>query len=221
MDLETRLDRQRSALLRSIAEAARKGDARAVLEKNRRLQNVERLAGQLLEVQREVEALDTGGFGQERQAKEAIEKHNEVREGSPWRSTGKDRGTHRRLEFIKGLPPTSRPEGPVAGAVFTAPKVGRVGVAYAHEGTRVNRWFLGLRERKFDHAVLLCEANSGRVTHFSLPKEFIDRYGTSLSRKNGQLKFNVMKQGGEFHLLVRPGRHVNLEQFRDNHYGLR
>jgi len=219
MELETKLGKERSALLRSIALAAQKGDVGTVMEKNRRLQNVERLIGQLREVQREVEALESGAFVAEAPASGG--QSDQVQEGSAWRSSGRERGARRRLEFIKSLPPTTRPEAPVTDAVITTPKVGRVGVAYAHEGSRANRWFLGLHERKFDHGVLLCESNSGRVTHLSLPKEFIARFGLSLSRKNGQLKFNVMKRGGEFYLLVRPGRQINLEQFRDNYYGLR
>jgi hypothetical protein len=109
----------------------------------------------------------------------------------------------------------------VSGAIFFAPKLRlRIGVAYAHEGGRTNRWFLGLEEGKFDHAVLLCESKSGRVTHLSLPREFIAKYGSSFPRKDGQLKINLVMRGGEFCLLLPPGRPINVEQFRDNFYGL-
>jgi len=223
MEMVTRLEKHRSNLLRRIATAAQKGETTAVMAHTNRLQRVERLISQLEEVDREVRALeDVETATSEPALPPQREGGQEQTEGSAWRSSGKERGARRRLEFLKNLPPRARPADPVTGAVFKAPKLRlRIGVAYAHEGDRVNKWFLGLHEAKFDHAVLLCESRDGRVRHFSLPKEFMAQHRHALSRKNSQLKFNVVKRGGGYFLLVRPGRHINLEEFRDNYYGLR
>ena len=113
------------------------------------------------------------------------------------------------------------PLEPVKGQVFRTGHGTRVGIAPASESNKYrDRWFLGLPENGFDHAVLLCYGCNGKLTHFSLPKEFIDKHSQTLSRKNGQLKFNVRRRGEEFLLLVPRRGPVSIEAYRDNFAGL-
>ncbi len=113
------------------------------------------------------------------------------------------------------------PLEPVKGQVFRTERGTRVGIAPASESNKYrDRWFLGLPENGFDHAVLLCYGCNGKLTHFLLPKEFIDKHSQTLSRKNGQLKFNVRRRGEEFLLLVPRRGSVSIEAYRDNFAGL-
>ena len=140
------------------------------------------------------------------------------------RGSAKERGRRRREEFVRALSSRGVVLLPVKGALFRSPRRTRVGVAYGREGRNDDgfndKWFLGLPERGFDQAVLLCEDRSGRVTHFSLTKEFTDEIREALSRKNGQVKFNVVRRGGEFFLHVPKREPVSIEPFRDNFSGL-
>jgi hypothetical protein len=45
----------------------------------------------------------------------------------------------------------------------------------------------------FDHAVLLCERETGDTVEFWLPKSFLEDYGKSMSHSGDQLKFNSPK----------------------------
>lgn len=80
-----------------------------------------------------------------------------------------------------------------------------LGIAYAQEAEkRKNRWFLGLPEKKFQSAILLCESVDGKIDAICLPREFIAKFGGNFSEANGQVKFNIMRRGGQWYLKV-PG----------------
>ena len=76
-----------------------------------------------------------------------------------------------------------------------------VGIAVATE-RQPDRWFLGLPENGFDHAVLLCQQESGEVMEIILPDEFFRKHKISLSRSKGQVKFNVIKRSNDIFLQV-------------------
>jgi hypothetical protein len=79
-----------------------------------------------------------------------------------------------------------------------------VGITYSSEDrSKSCPWFLNLLDGQFDEAVLLCEITKEAVQVIHLPKTFLDRYGKQMSRgKKGQIKFNVSKRNGHFHLQV-------------------
>ena len=77
----------------------------------------------------------------------------------------------------------------------------RVGLAVATE-RQPNRWFLGLPDGGFDHAVLLCQRENGEIIDIPLPEKFFEQY--TMSQSKGQLKFNVVNRGSGLLVLV-PG----------------
>lgn len=218
MDIDARLQGQRDVLLRKIKAAAEKGDTRAVLANGQSLATVERLMAEFDALARNVESLEA-----DMAVPPSIPSTNEsfLADAEPLseaRSTGRSRGEARRLEFVKTLPPGAQPVNITSAATFRARSGLRIGVAYAKE-RRTNRWFLGLQDRAFEHAILLCETNNGKVLHFSLGRHFLAKYQRALAN-NGQVKFNVSRRGGQFYLVVpRTGR-VSIEPFRDNYDGL-
>jgi hypothetical protein len=133
----------------------------------------------------------------------------------------RERGRRHRVDFVQALARMGVTLQPLKGAIFKSPRGVRVGVAYAREDSRQkDKWFLGLPENKFEHAVLLCEDRSGKEIYFSLPKEFLHEHGKTLSKSGGQIKFNVARRIGEFFLDLPWRESVTIEAFRDNLSGL-
>jgi hypothetical protein len=133
--------------------------------------------------------------------------------------SAKERGRRNRDDFVGTLSSKGCSLAPLKGAIFRSPRGLRVGVAFSREG-KPDKWFLGLPEDGFEHAVLLCEERSGRIIHFSLPKEFLEEHGNALSRRDGQVKFNVSRRREAFFLQVPRRGLVTIEPFRDNFSGL-
>ena len=112
-------------------------------------------------------------------------------------SSAKRRGREIREEF------TSRhPLRPERGVIYRTQSSSRVGIAVATE-TGPNRWFLGLPDTQLDCVVLLCHAGE-HVLDFVLPMTSLSDVWPQLSRSGGQVKFNVNRRNGAYHLQV-PG----------------
>jgi hypothetical protein len=93
-----------------------------------------------------------------------------------------------------------------------------VGITWSKEDTAKScPWFLNLLDGEFDEAVLLCEISKEAVQVIHLPKTFFDRYGKQMSRgKKGQIKFNVSKRNGHFHLQVpKPVGWIDIADYTD------
>jgi hypothetical protein len=132
--------------------------------------------------------------------------------------SAKAHGKQHRIEFVGAAVQRGVRLEPSKGVVYKTADGTRVGIAYADE-RRKNKWFLGLPIDGFQHAILLCVSN-GKTTHFSLANDFIAQFGRFLTRKDGQIKFNVFKDGGRFFLRVPRQESIPIDQFRDNFYGL-
>ncbi len=116
-----------------------------------------------------------------------------------------DKGKIRAEDFREAFAKRQREGGKVFKWVqsdyFVDAQKRRYGVTWSceHSGT----WFLNLLEGEFDLAVLLCEVRPGVATILLLPNGFVNRYWHSFSRdKNGEMKFNVIKKSGRFHLQI-------------------
>jgi|SRR5579884_560250 len=211
----TRLLEHQGTLLRDIEVAARKRDAALVLALQRRLETLASLIRRQEEIDRTLATFEQGGLAAEPDTPITTTEgpgYDDNREVS-----AKERGRRRREDFVRTLASKGVALERLRGAIFRSPHGIRVGVAY-NRGKN-DKWFLNLPEDGFEHAVLLCEERSGRVIHFSLPKEFLDEHGDALSRTNGQVKFNVRRRG-EFFLHLPKRGYVTIEPFRDNFSGL-
>ena len=96
----------------------------------------------------------------------------------------------------------------------------KVVLRFANE-QKPDRWFLGVRDDRYDIVVLLCQQSSGGMVEFVLPREFLSEVWGSMSRSGNELKFNVARSGVNWSLLV-PGRDVEpLNRFLGNHTPLK
>jgi hypothetical protein len=103
----------------------------------------------------------------------------------------------------------------VKGTLFRNGRGENLGIAYAKEAeTRKDRWFLGLPERKFQIAILLCEPVNGKLNALCLPSDFISQIKFSAS--HGQAKFMVIKRAGGWFLAVRGAGEVPVTKYVNN-----
>ena len=216
MQTLTRLLEHQGSLLREIQNAARKQDAAAVLALQKKLEMLASLIRQQDEINRSVATFERGlAAGSEAQST-TTESH--TCDGGK-EISAKERGRRQRENFVHMLSSRGIALHRLKGAVFRSPRGIRVGIAYARESQK-DKWFLGLAENQFEYAVLICEQRAGEVIHFSLPKEFMSEHGESLSRKDGQIKFNVFKRDGQFFLHLPRLGSASIEAFRDKFSGL-
>jgi hypothetical protein len=211
MDLEGKLNNRREDLLQRISDAASKRDVRTVIRLNEALERIDRLDAQMQEIKQKLEVLENEARDP---APRSAPASPEISNNSSARRLGRARGAKARQEFVDQVSGGSSSRDRIRGVIWNSLK-GKVGIAYALE-LKPDRWFLGLPENGYKHAVLLCEDMSNRMTHFSLPHDFLDELRPALSRSNGQLKFNVLKRDRQYFLSGK-----NLERFRDNFYGLK
>jgi len=216
MEPASRLLERQEALLRDIESAARQRDVSAVLALLKKLEMLASLVRQQEEIDRRLAAMEGDLLASPVTAAGPAEVQTD---GSERAITPKERGRRQRDSFVRALATKGITLQRVKGAILRSPRGIRVGVAYAREGQQ-DKWFLGLPEDQFQHAVLLCEERSGRMTHFSLPEEFVREHGESLSRKDGQVKFNVLRRGEEFFLHLPRRGSVSIDAFHDNFSGL-
>jgi hypothetical protein len=89
----------------------------------------------------------------------------------------------------------------VSGTIYRSASGALIGIAVATERAP-DRWFLGLSQNGFSHAVLLCQPDRGDIIEICLPVAFFERYGRHMSISNGQVKFNVVRRGNSYAVLV-------------------
>jgi hypothetical protein len=111
----------------------------------------------------------------------------EIREAFLQRLKGE--GVH--LQLIKGK------------TIYLTKSGQRVGIAVATE-RQPNRWFLGLPIAGFDHAVLLCQRDTGDVAEIRLPDRFFSKYGSFMSQSKNQVLFKIVQKNSEVSVQV-PG----------------
>jgi len=220
MDTHKRLVKRRSVLLRRIAAAARKKDLAGVRSLGKQMEFLDGLIDRYEELNRAVRTLESGRVSPGGTTSAPTEELTPETGLDP-RVAGRVRGAWRKAEFVRRLPPKARPAQPITGNTFRARAGLRIALAYAHEGRRRDQWLLGLPPGGFDHAILLCESQEGKVTHLSLPQKFFTRYRGALTRNSGRVKLNVRRRAGRFFLLLPHVGPLSLEEYRDNYYGLR
>jgi hypothetical protein len=69
----------------------------------------------------------------------------------------------------------------------------------------------------FDHAVLLCQRESGEVIDIPVPEKFFEKYGNEMSESKGQLKFNVVNRGSGLLVQVPGTNGINGKSFASDY----
>jgi hypothetical protein len=205
------LNNEKDNLLKKITEHARNGNTSLVISDSSRLKALEEIIiAQINVIER---------FGRWKNSKgnnEDIPKEYLNQEGARMpiseRKSAIAKGNEVRKKYIEELEINHGIRlTPIKGkTIFSNENNNRVGIAYASE-VNPNRWFLGLPENGFEHAVLLCEDNSKNLKACILPNAFFQEYGKFLSRSNGQLKFNIQKRYDNYFVIVPQHDEMNLK----------
>ncbi|MBI5017163.1 MAG: hypothetical protein HZB55_16975 [Deltaproteobacteria bacterium] len=213
MDITTMLSTAKTEALREIGRAAAEGRTADILSGGKRLEEIEELARRAAELEAQVTNVLS--------AKEFVPPATSGRSGQTTPhaleyvgAPGRDGGERARVALVAKLAAAGVAFQRVRGAIYKTPSGALVGIAYATE-RQSDRWFLGLTEGRFDHALLLCEEEPGRVHALVLPRGFFEEHGKSLSRSKGGLKFNVVRSGPSFFVTVPAHGHVPVERLSE------
>lgn len=218
MDVMTQLLDEKTAVLRRIAEAAQRGDSQDVLARGERLEKLESLIRRYENLVRDISSL---GAEDSRPKLVSILPEDRVSENGRERkslesASGKRVGKAIRSAFLKELSEKGIQLRQIKGTIYETQTGKRVGIAVATE-RKPDRWFLGLPVGGFDHAILLCERETGDTAEFWLPKSFFEDYGKSMSQSGDQLKFNIARRGSGYVVLVPGTTGVNTSTFRKDY----
>ncbi len=198
------LNREKDQVLSRISEAARKGEAADVLRECARLEQVESLIHRYTGLVHEIDNLSRSDESiSTPPLNKAATGYYGTTNGKASPKTGKEIGRTIREAFVDKLLHSGIELRPAKGVIYRTSSGSRVGIAFATE-RQPDRWFLGLTKGSFEHAVLLCQSETLGTLEICLPKDFFTKYGDRMSIHNGQMKFNIVRKGNAFSILV-PG----------------
>jgi hypothetical protein len=213
--MKDKLVQAKEELMGEIAKRASDGQADKVMALSVRLNLLE----EIIKTQKKVDDMFDqwqNGETNTTEWKNSIPLKMDLNISQSTRKSAIAKGHERRLEFVHQLQKKSILLKPHKGkTIFTNAKGERIGIAYASEANS-DRWFLGLPERGFDHAVLICEARSGMISTVILPRAFFQKYGSYLSRSGGQLKFNILLRHSNYFIIVPDQGEINLKDLDYN-----
>ena len=222
MDSITALRLDKTELLEKISAAAKDRKTEAVLVASEKLKKIEEILNRFEQLESEIAGLNfedddlcimpatiirgkSASATSPRQSVKLVRKHGkEIRESF----LNKLFQEGIALQLIRGE------------TIYRTGSGEKVGIAVATE-RQPGRWFLGLPAGGFDHAILLCQLESGKVVDICLPKVFFSEYGNRLSESKGQLKFNVLRKGSIYVVKIPGDDDVNPADFAVDYYFLR
>lgn len=217
MDILMELQNEKNKILSAISKAANEGKTDFVLVESEKLEKIKNLITRydqiVLELEglrndnspippRETNKVATGGVDESHSSRLIHSRKLGEKIRNEFLKKLKDQGIH--LQSIKGK------------ALFCTKSGKRVGLAVATE-RQPNRWFLGLPVRGFDHAVLLCQRESGDVIEILLPEKFFAQHGKGMSQSKGQLKFNIISRGSNQIVQVPGTEGINWKSFASDY----
>jgi hypothetical protein len=206
MDALGTLRQEKTELLEKISTAAKEGKSEIVLSASEKLRKVEILINRCEQLEVEIADLQREGGLQMNTETANQNRMKPISHPIPRTSVKsvRENGREIREAFLKRLLQAGVSLQQVRGETIYKTKSGeKVGIAVATE-RQPDRWFLGLPEGGFDHAVLLCQREGGDIIELRLPKGFFAKYGSALSESKGQVKFNISRKGNVYSIKV-PG----------------
>lgn len=216
MDAKEQLIREKDSLLRKIAESAQRGQSQEVLAASEKLQEIERLIARYEQLLNDISNLDSTDLTSPPTRNVSA---NASHLNDPKVVPGRGIGKKIRMDFLQKTRKAGLLLEQMRGSVYGTQSGCRVGVAVATE-RKPDRWFLGL-PIGLDQAVLLCQRENGDVATICLPKDFFAEYGDKMSKSGGQMKFNVMRRGNGYSLLIPGTDGVNVSRFVDDYLQLK
>jgi len=193
MDALTEIQAEKNRILSAISNAANKGETDLVLAESEKLEKIKNLISRHSQIISELEGLRSGDQQMPQQKNRRIVTGPVDESRSSQMVSSRVLGEKIRHEFLSKREAEGIQLQLIKGKTIFRTKSGKlVGLAVATE-RQPNRWFLGLPDGGFDHAVLLCQRENGEVIDIPLPEKFFEQY--TMSQSKGQLKFNVVNRG--------------------------
>lgn len=202
--VEERLTGFKVGVLKRIEQAAKDNNSASVVAETRVLEELERLNRKLSEIKNALDNLESQPeLGKSQEA--VGMRLTKVRSGAEddEELSFRAKGKARKKEFLGDLETAKITLVHEGGSKYRTKSGGLVGVAYASE-RQPDRWFLGLPSEDYITLVLLCETDGGEVLQFILTSDFFEKYRHQFSIVSGQLKFNVVRRGDRYLMLI-PG----------------
>ena len=199
MDPKKQLMQEKTKLLNGIAEFAQRGESHEVLAAGERLNKIETLIERYEKLIHDISDLNT-----DQPQETLVDSRNKSRKNLTSQNifaAGRGVGKTIRMDFLQKASEKGLYLENIRGSIYQAQSGRKVGIAVATE-RKPDRWFLGLPLKGFDEAVLLCKPNSGDTIEILLSKIFFDEYGEKMSESSGQMKFNVVRRGNGYIILV-------------------
>ncbi len=212
MSLREEITNLRDSILQRVANAARNGSARDVVQSSRLLEATEELLGSYDSVESRLQEIKSRVHGDL-----AVALPRPVVD----QQSAKARGEERRQAFLADAKSHGIEITKIRGVRYRSPNHPCIGIASARETDNYhNRWFLGLPPDRYDGFVLLCENRTGQIHRFIAATSFSGEVLPRLSRDNTrQIKFHVTRSDGRFFLDVpnseRQPLTALLERFED------
>jgi len=214
MDTKNQLMHEKAKLLKQIAGFAQRGNSQEVLVAGEKLKKVESLIDRHEKLLRDVSDLENEDpriqLLQSTRIGNGLARSNGLRRLDV--ASGRGIGKEVRMDFLKKAAEQGIHLEHIRGSIYETKAGHKVGIAVATE-RNPDRWFLGLPINGFDHAVLLCKHDTGDTAEICLHKHFFDEYGGKMSQSGGQMKFNVVRRGGGYAILVPGTDGVSVSKF--------
>jgi hypothetical protein len=209
MDVKDQMMREKAALLKQIADSAQRGASQEILVAGERLKRIESLIERYEKLLRDISDLST-----ESRKTEPLEDIRVTAKSMNHLDVTSGRGIGRtiRMDFLKKVSHEGILLEHIRSSIYKTQSGRKIGIAVATE-RKPDRWFLGLPIESFDHAVLLCMEESQDTIEICLPKSFFEEYGDKMSQSGGQMKFNVVRRGSGYSILVPGTDGVNISKF--------
>ena len=218
MDAKKQLLHERTNLLNQIAQFAQRGESREVLAAGEKLNRVELLIERYEKLLRDISELDTDSKQNTQPNSGDSRINNSMKPNVA--AAGRGIGKTIRLDFLQKASEAGIYLENIRGSIYQAKSGHKVGIAVATE-RNPDRWFLGLPSKGFDAAVLLCKPDSGDVIEICLPKTFFYEYGDKMSKSSGQMKFNIVRRGSGFVILVPGTDGISVSKFLRDYSALK
>ncbi|WP_163336129.1 hypothetical protein [Desulfopila sp. IMCC35008] len=217
MDALIELQNEKNNILSSISKAASEGKTDLVLAESEKLEKIKNLISRHSQIIAELEGLRNNSSQIPEQKTRRIIAKPVDESRSRQMLTSRELGEKIRSEFLSHREAEGIHLQLIKNkTIFRTGSGKRVGIAVATE-RQPNRWFLGLPVGGFDHAVLLCQRESGEVIDIPLPEKFFEKYGNEMSESKGQLKFNVVNKGSGLLVLVPGTDGINGKSFASDY----
>lgn len=126
---------------------------------------------------------------------------------------GKQLARDARRRFVKSGPARGYRLEQLSRTTYKTDDGRRVACAFANEN-KPDRWWLGVEDAKHAVVVLQCRRRDGEILDFVIPSEVSVTFWSALSRNGGQVKFNVVREGESYYLLVPGSDRFSINRFR-------